>query len=99
MFVICDRLEQTFLFLGGGKQAVNMVNTSDHATEGLTTEGPKAEEIKEWINIGRSARGTIGDPGSKIDLSNMASVINYLNAIGLVTDIERIKLKAKYERK
>lgn len=76
------------------------VNTSEANTaEGLTEEGATAKEVKEWIKIGRRARGTVGDPGSQIDLSNMASLINYLNAIGLVTDIERIKLKAKYERK
>lgn len=77
---------------------MNQVKTSGVTAEGVATEGPKEREIKEWITIGRRARDKIGDPGSKIDLSNMATVINYLNAIGLVTDIERIKLKAKYEK-
>lgn len=60
-------------------------------------DGVQAErEIKEWIVMGNRTNSIIGVPYHNLDLTNMATLINYLNVLGLVTDIERIKMISRY---
>jgi hypothetical protein len=88
-FYECSQLYATITrtsvrILKGGED-VNSCSAS-----GIHTEGKTEREVKEWIRLMR-----IG----QLDYTNIAAVINYLYCMGLITSIERIKLKAFYERK
>lgn len=61
-------------------------------------ENQKQKEIKDMIMMGRRLNDKIGDPGTNFDFSNMAALINYLHFIGMITDIEKIKVQAMYEK-
>lgn len=76
-----------------------MGEVSVQAVTQVMVQGPVEKEVKEWIKMGRGTRSKIGVPGKEFDLSNMATLINYLTCLGLVTDIEKKQLSDLLNKK